>query len=95
MLSKYLAVRIIVLFIASTFIPMTIGYNVKTKNVEQKAEKYHFNRYLFPEYYDCLSVSERINYKYFTYDSNFYVSELKEIDFGNTPQVLDGPIGNE
>ena len=62
MFRRRLTVGIIVLFIASAIIPMTLGYNVKTKNDLLIIEKNNFNRYLYPEYYDCYNASEITGY---------------------------------
>ena len=57
---KGLAVGLILLFIVSIVVPMTLGYNVRTS--EHKTID-NFNRYLYPEYYDCYTASEKYSYK--------------------------------
>ncbi len=98
MLGKGLTVGIIVLFIASAVIPMTVGYNVKTKNVEPMAERLKFDKHIYPENCNFYNVSEKphhvltddVNEKplYNDVDSTTVNNQL------NQPQSLDGPINS-
>jgi outer membrane protein assembly factor BamB len=92
LIRKGLAVGIIFLFIASEVIPMTLGLNDRNKNNTIIAEKYGFDRYLYPEYYHYDDPSERTAYEHFTNNKNFDTSESKKIDSGNTQQPLGGPM---
>jgi outer membrane protein assembly factor BamB len=89
------AVGIVVLFIASSVIPMTLGHNVGISEHKTIAEKYSFDRYLYPEYYDCYNIDEIPDFieqpnsdtstDYYSSDS--VLSNQKEL-----VQLLDGPM---
>jgi len=95
LLQKSLMLGIIILFILSTIAPITLGYNVKTKNDVLSIEKEKFNRCLYPDYYDCYNASERFNYKHTIYRNppnhvNFGIKEVSDI--GDSFQPLGAPL---
>ena len=51
-----LVIGILLLFIISAITPMTLGHNVRVTDKEEIVENY--NRYLYPEFYDCYNASE-------------------------------------
>jgi len=51
-------IGIIFLFVFSAVSPIVFGYNIITSNKETKTKDDNFDRYLYPEYYDCYNVDE-------------------------------------
>ncbi len=98
MLSKGLAVGIIVLFIASAVIPMTFGYNIRNTHNTSVAEKYIFDRYLYPEYYNYYNASEILDHittNKFEESTNYYdVKSVRLSKSLQSPQPLDGPMNS-
>jgi len=96
MLKKGLVHGMVLLFIFSALIPITPGYNVKMKNDVLSIKKDNFNRYLYPEYYDCYNASEISNYeKRVRNQQTDYGSSLNEMTVEKPPaRVLDGPMNS-
>jgi outer membrane protein assembly factor BamB len=79
-------IGIVSLFIVSSVTPMVIGYPVKTYNKEQKVQEYTFNRYLYPEFYDCYNADEIPD---FIEQPNNDIS----IDYENRESIVNTPEG--
>jgi hypothetical protein len=87
---------IVMLLIFSALIPITFGYNIKTKNIEITVEKDNFNKCPYPGYYNCYNTSE-------TSDSTQSDFDKKQADFKDiesnvvnkailSSQPSDGPM---
>jgi outer membrane protein assembly factor BamB len=92
---KGLVLTLIFSFLASVITPMTVGNNNTTSDKDTNTNDYNFDRYLYPEYYDCYNVDEIHDFieqpksdKNIDYSSSdSVVSNQKEI-----AQPLDGPM---
>jgi len=75
---------------------MTFGYNVEVSDKETIAEDYNFDRYFYPEFYNCYNASEISNYgqhHIYKTTSDYYHVELKDTSITEKPiQPLDGPM---
>jgi outer membrane protein assembly factor BamB len=98
MKTKWLAIGIILLFIASAVIPITLSLDDRYKNNTDFAEKYGFDRYLYPEYYDCYNVSERVHRMTVnTVEENAQFNFIESATVSNLlqpPRLLDGPMNS-
>ena len=57
-----LTIGITILFLGVVVTPMTLGYNDRVSESKMLTEDYQFNRYLYPEYYDCYNTDEIDDY---------------------------------
>ena len=91
-----LAIGIITLFILSALTPIAFGYDVKLSNKEVLVDSYNFDRYLYPEYYDCYNIDEVCEYvptPDFRARTNY--NNIKSEGFVNPEEqtlLLDGPM---
>jgi outer membrane protein assembly factor BamB len=59
-----------------------------------RVESYKFDRYMYPEFFDCYNLSEIADYEASVYENsvNYDDSESEVIKSGYPPQSLDGPL---
>jgi len=86
------AIGIFFLFVISSISPIVFN-NVKATDKEIDIENYNFDRYLYPEYYDCYNVDEipssvDLSYREFSGNENI-VSEIV-INPDSSPLSSDG-----
>ncbi|MCK4364511.1 MAG: PQQ-binding-like beta-propeller repeat protein [Thermoplasmatales archaeon] len=96
MLRNGLAIGIIFLFTISSLTPMTFGYNARTPDKETIVERYNFDRYDYPEYYDSYDVDETLNLEQshasIKQSSSNNIKSEKTIHPDQPTQPLDGPM---
>ena len=91
-----LVIGIIILLIITTLVPMVIGNNIRVSDKETIVENIKFDRYLYPEYYDCYNIDEIPGYKPNRASqevTNIYSAQSEEInEVEKSIQSLDGPM---
>ena len=90
-----LALTLIFMFMVSVITPMTVGYNNTTSNKNTKINDYNFDRYLYPEYYDCYNVDEIpdfIEQPNNDKSTDYYSSDSVLNNQEELVQLLDGPM---
>ena len=89
-----LAIGIIILFFLSALAPITFGSNVTNSKEQPAIEDYKFDRYLYPEYYDCYNTDEipdYIEYQNTDVSIDDENSNLLESNLEDVTQSLVGP----
>ena len=86
------------LFFVSAITPMTLGHNVRATDKETIVENTNFDRYRYPESYDCYNADEIFDYgsNYdFESGTNYVNVDLeKVVNLEEPTKPLDGPMNS-
>ena len=89
------AIGVTLLFVISVVTPIVFGYDITISDKETKINDCNFDRYFYPEYYDCYNVDElpsSVNQPYREIsDNEEFISEIVT-NPDNSPLSLDGPM---
>jgi len=83
---------IIFLFLFSAFAPMSFGTDIDSK---EQSTTDNFDRYMYPEFYDCYNVNEipsSVNIPYREFSANDNIMSEIVTNSDSSPLPLDGPM---
>jgi outer membrane protein assembly factor BamB len=93
-----LIISILILLISSTLVPISIGNNTNKSKEQLTIENFNFDRYLYPEYYDCYNndeISSFIEYQNYDVSANYEDIESEKNNLRTAIQILDGPMDSQ